>query len=158
MFNNVGILALSTLAKYPAVKRVAIVDIDVHSGNGAEKAFLGRSDILDISLHQDRCFPTWTGHASTRGEGEGFGYTLNVPLPPGSGNDAYAYAFDKVVEPALRRYKPDIILVASGADANVMDPLARQMVDVQGFRDVASRLKRMAEELCGGKIVFVQEG
>lgn len=145
------------LAKFSA-KRVAIVDIDVHSGNGAKKAFLQGSDILNISIHQGCCFPTSTGFAETRGEGEGLGYTLNIPLPPGSADDAYAYTLDTIVLPALRQYRPNIILVAWGADANIMDPIARQMVTAEGFTVIAGKLKSVAEEVCGGRIVFVQEG
>lgn len=121
-----------------------------------------RSSALSADLSarsKDRNYPPTACPASSRGDGEGFGYTLNVPLPPGSGNDAFAgYAFDEVVLPALHRYQPDIILVASGVDANLMDPLSRTAVTTTGFRMIAEKLKAAAEELCSGKIVFCQEG
>ncbi|KAI5478386.1 hypothetical protein MNV49_005135 [Pseudohyphozyma bogoriensis] len=139
-------------------KRVAIVDYDVHHGNGAEKGFYNRKDVLTISIHQDGNYPRYSGYAKDRGEGEGLGYNLNIPLHAGCGNPAYEYAFDTLICPALMQYKPDIILVASGADASAMDPLGRQMVTSKGFKSILTKLKTVADAVCGGKLVCLQEG
>ncbi|KAI5480279.1 hypothetical protein MNV49_001238 [Pseudohyphozyma bogoriensis] len=157
LINNVAITAEAAIAKF-GVKKVAIVDIDVHHGNGTEKGFYERNDVLTISIHQDRNYPNDTGSSSDTGAGAGKGYNFNIPHPIGVGNHAYEYTFDTLVVPALRQFKPDLILVASGVDASVMDIMARQMVSAKGFRMIARKLKEVAEEVCDGKLVFLQEG
>ncbi|GAA5917342.1 hypothetical protein JCM8208_000994 [Rhodotorula glutinis] len=157
MFNN-GAIAAEYARKKLGLKKVAIVDLDVHHGNGAEKIFWERNDVLTVSIHQDRCFPPDSGFASSRGAGKGYGYNLNIPLPPGSGTDAYLYALKTLVQPALRRYKPDIITVPSGLDANIMDPLARQSVTADGFALITREMMNVAHELTKGRLVYLQEG
>ncbi|GAA5852493.1 hypothetical protein JCM9279_003473 [Rhodotorula babjevae] len=157
MFNN-GAITAEYARKKLGLKKVAIVDLDVHHGNGAEKIFWERNDVLTISIHQDRCFPPDSGFASSRGAGRGFGYNFNIPLPPGSGTDAYLYAIKTLVQPALRRYKPDIIIVPSGLDANIMDPLARQSVTADGFALITREMMKVANELTKGRLVYLQEG
>jgi len=138
--------------------RVAVVDWDVHHGNGTEAIFLQRSDVLTISLHQERAYPADTGEAGMIGEGQGKGYNMNIPLDPGSGHDAYLYAFDKLVIPALHHYKPDVIIVACGFDASFVDPLARMLASAETYREMTNRIMRAADDLCDGRLVMAHEG
>lgn len=140
------------------VGRIAVVDWDVHHGNGTQSFFYGDPDVLTISLHQDNCFPPDSGALTERGDGAGFGYALNVPLPPGTGDGGYLYAMDQVVAPALQRFQPDLILVASGFDGSAMDPLARQLLTSEGYRTMTRRLMEVAGDLCGGRIAMSHEG
>lgn len=156
-FNN-GAVAAAYALEVLGLKRIAIVDWDVHHGNGAQDIFRESPDVLNISLHQDRCFPSDSGFREERGAGDGFGYTLNVPLPPGGGSGVYEYAFDTVVLPALRAYQPELIIVASGFDASIMDPLARMMMRSDGFRSLGRKMVDLASEVSEGRLVCLQEG
>ncbi|WP_141582926.1 class II histone deacetylase [Actinomadura sp. WMMA1423] len=140
------------------VGRIAVVDWDVHHGNGTQSFFYDDPDVLTISLHQDNCFPPESGAFTERGDGAGFGYALNVPLPPGTGDGGYLYAMDQVVAPALQRFRPDLILVASGFDGSAMDPLARQLLTSTGYRTMTRRLMEIADDLCAGRIAMSHEG
>jgi acetoin utilization deacetylase AcuC-like enzyme len=157
MFNNIGIAARHLQAQH-GVGRVAIVDWDVHHGNGTQAIFYDDPSVLTISLHQDNCFPPNSGLVEENGEGKGKGYALNVPLPPGSGNPAYEHAMVNVVVPAIRKFNPDIILVSSGFDASLMDPLARQMVTTSGYRRMTEILMELADEVCDGRLAMSHEG
>ena len=126
-FNNVAIAAKYALERH-GLQRVAIVDFDVHHGNGTQAVYYDRNDTLTISVHQDRCFPPGYSGAEDRGAGAGKGFNLNIPLPAGSGHDTYLHAFNQLVIPALESFKPDLIVVASGLDANGVDPLARMLL------------------------------
>jgi len=139
-------------------RRVAIIDIDVHHGNGTEEHFWASDKALFISLHQDRLYPVNTGQVDRVGAGAGHGYNLNVPLPPGCGWGAYEYAFNRVVLPALRAYRPDLVLVSCGFDASFLDPLGRMMLTSESFRRMTRSLREAAEELCHGRLVMVHEG
>lgn len=154
---NIPIALEAVRAKHGPL-RVAVVDWDVHHGNGTEAVYYDRDDTLTISLHQEACFPLDKGAAADRGAGKGLGYNLNIPLLPGGGHRAYMDAFDLMVAPALRAYKPDMIVVASGLDANGVDPLARMLAHAETFRAMATRIKALAEELCHGKLLCVHEG
>ncbi|MEM8751387.1 MAG: class II histone deacetylase [Pseudomonadota bacterium] len=140
------------------LKRVAVVDWDVHHGNGTEAAFYADPDVLTISLHQDRLYPETTGDLGDVGEGAGEGANMNVPLPAGSGEGAYLAAMERVVLPALRRHRPELILIASGFDASAMDPLGRMMLSSEAFRKMSEAVVGAAEELCGGRLVATHEG
>lgn len=157
MFNNAAV-AIGKARAEKGLGRVAYVDWDVHHGNGTQECFYGDPNTLTISLHQDGLFPWKSGSMEERGEGEGFGYAVNVPLPAGCGNGAYEEAFDKVVAPALRAFKPDVIWVASGFDASINDPLGRMIVTLTGYREMTRRLMALADALCGGRLVIVHEG
>lgn len=157
IFSNLAIAAKYAQQEL-GVKRIAIIDWDVHHGNGTQAAFYDDPSVLTISVHQDNVFPPDSGSLLENGEGAGVGYAINVPLPPGTGDGGYAYTFDQVVVPAIRNFKPDLILVASGFDASAMDPLARQMVTSEGFRSFASKIKSLAGEVCGGKFAVSHEG
>jgi acetoin utilization deacetylase AcuC-like enzyme len=140
------------------VERVAIVDWDVHHGNGTEDAFYADPSVLTISLHGEESFPSGRGLVEHRGEGRGEGYNINVPLPDGSGHDAYLLAMERVVVPALRRFHPDLILVACGFDASVVDPLGRQNLHSGSFRRMTELVLEVAGECCEGRVVCVHEG
>jgi acetoin utilization deacetylase AcuC-like enzyme len=113
---------------------------------------------LTISVHQDRLFPKDSGFVGETGEGPGKGSALNIPLPSGSGNGAYQAVFDDVVLPAIRAFKPDLIMVASGFDAAGFDPLGRMNVTAAGFRAMTAQLVAIADELCDGRLVMSHEG
>ena len=134
------------------------MDWDVHHGNGTQAAFYDEPRALTISIHQDRCFPSDSGFLEESGEGPGAGYNINVPLPPGCGVGAYEAVFERVVLPALEKYQPELIVVPSGFDAGAYDPLGRQMMTSEGYRDLTRRLMQFADECCGGRIVMCHEG
>lgn len=157
LFNNASVAAAYAKEKH-GLKRVAIVDWDVHHGNGTQDIWWDNPEVLTISLHQNKCYPPNSGFREENGSGPGEGAALNIPLPPGSGNAVYELAMTEVVVPALEAFRPELIIVASGFDPSVMDPLARQMVTQEGFKKMTEIVVSAAEEICGGKIVFVQEG
>ncbi|MSQ69951.1 MAG: class II histone deacetylase [Betaproteobacteria bacterium] len=157
VFGNVAIAGLHLL-EARGLERIAIVDWDAHHGNGTQEAFWRDPRALTISIHQAGCYPPDSGPAEETGEGPGRGYNLNIPLPPGSGNGAYRACFERVVIPALRAYRPQFILVASGLDAGAQDPLARMMVTASGYRWMARELLATARDLCGGKVAAIHEG
>jgi acetoin utilization deacetylase AcuC-like enzyme len=157
IFGNVAIAAQHLRVR--GLDRIAVVDWDVHHGNGTQEAFYGDPSILTISLHQANLqIGDTIGAVEERGEGEGEGYNLNVPLPPGSGRGAYMAAMERVVVPALRDFRPDFVLVASGLDANVFDPTARMMLFSDAYRDLTRALMDTAGELCQGRLVAAHEG
>eukprot|EP00386_Alphamonas_edax_P013934 GDKI01042871.1.p2 GENE.GDKI01042871.1~~GDKI01042871.1.p2 ORF type:complete len:415 (-),score=113.35 GDKI01042871.1:24-1268(-) len=161
VFNNVAIAANYALKdKHISqhVKRVAVVDFDVHHGNGTQDIFEDRSDVLFISLHQAGNYPKESGDVTDIGTGDGKYFTLNVPLPPGSGCGAYKSAFERVVIPALHAYKPDLILVSAGYDASYADPLGCQMLASEDFRHMTAEIMKAADTLCGGRVVMLHEG
>lgn len=159
VFNNVAIAAEHVLRSGAAgVQRVAVVDWDVHHGNGTESIFEDRADVLVVSIHQAQNYPLDTGYAKDMGRGDGLGSNVNVPLPPGCGSGAYEYTFEKVVAPAVRRHRPDLILVSCGFDASYADPLSAMMLSSEAFRAMARSVVGLAGELCGGRLVLVHEG
>jgi acetoin utilization deacetylase AcuC-like enzyme len=157
LFGNAALAILHAQAMHK-VGRVAIVDWDVHHGNGTQAAFYQRNDVLTISLHQDNLYPANSGGLNERGEGRGAGYNLNIPLPPGSGNGAYVAAFEQVVIPALTRFRPELIVVASGFDGSGVDPLGRMMITSDGYRAMTRMLMGAARDLCGNRLVMTHEG
>lgn len=157
LFANVPV-AIEALRAAGRLERVAIFDYDVHHGNGAQKIYWNDPNVLTISVHQDRLFPTDSGLASERGVGAALGTNINVPLPAGSGDGAYLSVVDAVAGPAIRAFKPDLIMVSSGFDPSAFDPLGRMSVTSGGFKGIAERLLGIAEEVCKGKIVFSHEG
>ncbi|WP_408898515.1 class II histone deacetylase [Nocardioides sp. R1-1] len=157
MFGNLAIAARAVRRTH-GVERIAVLDWDVHHGNGTQKAFYDDPDTLTISLHQDRVFPPDSGDVTERGTGAGHGYAVNVPLPPGTGAGGYLSAFDRVVTPAIDRFRPDLILVASGFDANAADPLARQALTSGTYRQMTERLLDLAARHCEGRLAMSHEG
>ncbi len=157
LFANVAVAVEAAIVKH-GLTRVAILDWDVHHGNGTEAIFLDRPDVLTISIHQENCFPVNSGAAGNRGEGRGDGYNFNVPLLPGGGDQAYRDAFELVVMPALRQYRPELIVVASGLDANCLDPLARMMLYSDSYRWMTEGVMEVANAFCNGRVAVVHEG
>jgi acetoin utilization deacetylase AcuC-like enzyme len=152
LFNN-NAIAARWAQRERGLERVAIVDWDVHHGNGTEEIFLDDPSVLTISLHQDGLYPAHSGKLETDGKAN-----FNVPLPAGTGNDGYAHAFDRVVEPVVRDFGPDLLLIGAGQDPSATDPLGRMSVTVPGFRALADRAVALAQELCGGRLVAALEG
>jgi acetoin utilization deacetylase AcuC-like enzyme len=157
MFGNIAVAAAHLRAAH-GVERIAVVDWDVHHGNGTQQAFYSDPSVLTISLHQDSYYPHESGGADERGDGAGLGYNLNIPLPPGTGVGGYTHAFDKVVLPALREFAPDFIFVASGFDSSALDPLGRQMLHSGGYRSLTRSMLDVAEEVANGRLLMVHEG
>lgn len=154
---NPSLAARHAMAVHGAA-RVAIVDIDVHHGNGTQSIFWRDPSVLAISLHQDNWFPPESGAVSERGEGEGFGSNINIPLPAGCGWGAYRLAFETVVLPALERFRPDFIIMPCGYDAGAQDPLGRMILHGGAFAAMTAMLMEAARKLCGGRLLLTHEG
>jgi len=157
IFGNTALAAMHA-RQARGLARVAIVDWDVHHGNGTEHAFYSDPTVLTISIHQDNNYPPGSGAITDVGEGAGRGYNINVPLPAGSGVGAYVATFEQVVVPALEAFRPELILVASGLDASAMDPLASMMMTSDGYRTLTKTVLSVAREVCGGRLVACHEG
>lgn len=157
LLSHPSLAARHALAEFD-ISRVAIVDIDVHHGNGAERAFWNDPSVLTISLHQDGNFPPDSGQIGKRGDGEGFGSNINVPLPAGCGWGAYEACFKTVVLPALRRFRPEFIIVPCGYDAGAQDPLGRMLLYGGAYAAMTTMLMEAAEETAQGRLLFTHEG
>ena len=157
IFGNI-VIAIEHAKATRGVERVAVVDWDVHHGNGTQTAFYQRNDVLTISIHQDRWYPRDSGAMEEHGERQGTGYNINIPLPPGSGHGAYLAAFERVVLPALHAYRPELIVVASGFDGSLYDPLGRMMLYSETYRAMTRMLMDAADAVCGGRLVLSHEG
>jgi len=138
--------------------RVAIIDWDVHHGNGTQSIYYDDPNTLTISLHQENCFPAGYAGGEEIGEGAGAGANMNIALLAGSGDQAYRYAFERIVNPAVQRFKPELIVVASGFDANALDPLGRMQAHSDTFRTMTGHVLGLAADLCGDRLVIVHEG
>jgi acetoin utilization deacetylase AcuC-like enzyme len=156
LFNNIAVAAEHALNAH-GLERVAIVDWDVHHGNGTQAAFWRRPDVLFISLHQYPFYPG-SGSVAERGAGPGEGYTINIPLPAGSDDAVYHAQMTEIVIPALQAFRPDLLLISAGFDAHTDDPLAMMRVTTDAFADWARLLKGAADDLCDGKLVLLLEG
>ena len=156
---NTALAIQAARRKRPGL-RVAVVDWDVHFANGTQGIFYEDGDVLTISLHQEGCrTPGQTGgEATERGYGAGLGANLNIPMPPGSGHAAYLYAFERLIVPALRAFKPDLIIVGSGLDANAVDPLSRMLLHSDSYRELTATMMAVAADLCSGRLVMIHEG
>ena len=156
LFNHVAIAAQYARAQHH-LDRVAIVDYDVHHGNGTQDAFYADPAVLYISTHEYPFYPG-TGRAEEAGAGDGRGANINIPLPHGCGDEQYVAVFEQIVLPALRRFRPQLILVSAGYDAHYADDLAGERVSVDGYGRLVSMLIDAAAQLCDGRIVFALEG
>ncbi|MBE7416929.1 MAG: class II histone deacetylase [Ideonella sp.] len=154
---NIAIAVEEAIARH-RLERVLVLDWDVHHGNGTQAIFYERPDVYTISIHQEHCFPPGYSGFDERGAGKGAGYNLNIPLQPGAGHDAYLYAFERIVRPQIERYRPQLIVVASGLDANAVDPLARLQATSETFRELTRGVMALADAYCGGRLVVVHEG
>jgi acetoin utilization deacetylase AcuC-like enzyme len=156
VFNNVAIAA-GALRKQAGVERIAIVDWDVHHGNGTQHLFEGERDVLFASLHQFPFYPG-TGALDEQGSDAGLGTTVNLPLMGGCGDAEYGEFFDELLVPMLHAWKPELILVSAGFDAHAADPLGGMEVSSAGFATFTQRLCAVADDVCGGRIVLALEG
>ncbi len=156
IFNNVAVAA-AYLVEKASVARVAVVDWDVHHGNGTESIFLEDDRVFYVSLHQYPHYPG-TGSADTVGSGRGAGYTLNLPMGAGAGDREYLLAFRDRVIPALDEFAPGFILVSAGFDGHAEDPLSGTLLTTPVFGRMTTLLRECAERHCGGKIVSMLEG
>ena len=156
LFNNVAVAAAYANHRC-GLERVAIVDFDVHHGNGTQDAFYGDPNVFYFSTHQYPFYPG-SGHYSENGEHEGVGRTVNVPLPAGIGSDQFIGIYRDICVPLIKRYRPQLILVSAGFDAHFDDPLAHLQVSSRGYYEVTSLLQELASELCEGRLLFALEG
>lgn len=158
LFNNVAVAA-QHLLDHHGLKRVAIIDFDVHHGNGTQDIFYDRSDVLFCSIHEHPTFLyPGTGFVHERGISDGEGYTLNIPMQPRSGDDDYRHAFVFNIMPALERFEPEFLLISAGFDATGQDPLAHMNVTPEGFGWITRHLLAEADRLCDGRVVSQLEG
>ena len=155
-FNNVAIAA-AWLLKHRGLRRIMIVDWDVHHGNGTQAMFYESPEVLYASTHQ---YPHYPGSGSLHeiGAGRGEGYTINAPMPADFGDDEYLRFFDDLILPIGRKFRPEFILVSAGFDCHWRDPLAQMRVTEEGFVGMARRVKKLAAECCQGKMVAALEG
>ena len=156
LFNNTALGAMYLKHRWDA-KRVMIVDIDAHHGNGAQTAFYDSSDVLYFSLHQFPCYPG-TGNLGEVGKGKGEGFTLNVPLAKGHGDRDFTRIIYFLLNPIAREYQPDTILVTCGFDLYQHDRLAGMHGTPTGYALITHLLIEIAESVCSGRIVFIMEG
>lgn len=156
LLNNVAIAARYAQRQY-RVERVAIVDVDVHHGNGVQEIFYADPSVLYVSTHQSPLYPG-TGAVFETGAGAGQGATVNVPLPPGVGDTGYRAALDRVIALALRRFAPEVLFVSMGFDAHWADPLAQMALSLTGYDALTRKLVELAAELCAGRLIVVLEG
>lgn len=156
LLNNVAIAAEYLLQKENA-QRLAIVDLDLHHGNGTQDVFWRRAEVLYISTHQSPLYPG-TGRLEDRGAGNGLGTTANIPLPPMSGDQAFVTAMEELIIPLIDRYQPQMILVSIGFDAHWRDPLGYLFLSAKTQGILISRLKEWAEQQCDGKLALFLEG
>jgi acetoin utilization deacetylase AcuC-like enzyme len=156
VFNNVAIGACYVQGRYK-LERIAVIDWDVHHGNGTQHRFYSDPTVLYISLHQYPHYPG-TGSSLEVGDGNGRGYTMNFPMRPGSGNLEYLLAFEHEIIPALQRFNPEFILISAGFDAHASDPLADIHLTEDAYTNMTRRLMSVADECCDGRIVSVLEG
>lgn len=151
-------IAIEHAKAIQGVGKVAVIDWDVHHGNGTQHIYYQRDDVLTISLHQDGCFPAGYGGEMDTGCGEGAGANINIPLMAGAGNEAWLYAMDRIVLPALALFQPDLIVVACGYDASAIDPLGRMLLHSESYRSMTRKVQQAARALCSGRLVMVHEG
>jgi acetoin utilization deacetylase AcuC-like enzyme len=156
LFNNIAIAAEYAIEKH-GLKRVLIVDWDLHHGNGTQKAFYDRPDVLFFSSHQYPHYPG-TGNFDEIGGGKGEGFTVNAPFPSGFGDTEYLAVYDRILKPIALEYKPELVLVSAGFDPYVKDPLGGMEVTGDGFGNLATIVREIADATCGGKVLITLEG
>jgi acetoin utilization deacetylase AcuC-like enzyme len=155
LYNSIAVGA--AYARSRGCARVAIVDYDVHHGNGTQWIFYEDPTVLFVSSHQYPFYPG-TGAASEKGRGAGLGFTLNIPLAAGAMDAEIEQKYSQQVMPALRQFKPDLLMISAGFDAHELDPLGQLRMTTEGFRRLTKTLLDAADELCDGRVVIVTEG
>jgi acetoin utilization deacetylase AcuC-like enzyme len=156
LFNNIALAARRVLS-FEGINRVAVVDWDLHHGNGTQNCFYEDPGVLFISTHQYPHYPG-TGSVMEVGSGPGEGYTINVPLPAGAGDADYIMVFHDLVLPVLESYKPDFILVSAGFDTHLNDPLGGMRVTESGYVAMIKMLMSAASKACSDKLALTLEG
>lgn len=157
IFANIAV-AIEKVRAERGLGRVAVVDWDVHHGNGTQSIYHDDPETLTISIHQNALYPDDSGTIDERGGPGAIGSCVNIPLPAGSGRGAYLHAWDEVVAPAVRSCHPDLLVIACGFDASGFDPNARMLLSANTFRELTRRAIDLAEETCEGRLVMAQEG
>lgn len=156
LFNNVAVAAAVARRDF-GLQRIAIVDWDVHHGNGTQHSFEDDPTVLFISIHQSPAYPG-SGNLGEVGLGDGEGYTVNIPLPAGCGDRDYALFYDQIIMPILDRYKPELIIVSAGQDAYLQDPLAGMALTHKGYFYMAEKLVEAADRWAEGRLLLCLEG
>ena len=156
LFNNVAIAARYALKRF-GLERIAIIDFDVHHGNGTQDTFYNDPKVLYISTHEFPLYPG-TGGLEETGTGDAKGTTVNIPLPAGSGDDEYLEVFNEIIVPITKRFSPKLILVSAGYDGHWSDRLAMMDLSITGYARMVGIIKGLASELCGGHLVLTLEG
>jgi acetoin utilization deacetylase AcuC-like enzyme len=155
LFNNIAVGAAH--ARSRGCARVAIVDYDVHHGNGTQWMFYADPTVLFVSSHQYPFYPG-TGAATETGSGAGAGFTLNIPLTIGMRDEDVERRYAAQVLPPLREFRPDLLMISAGFDAHELDPLGQLRMSTAGFARLTKALVDVADEVCGGRVVLVTEG
>jgi acetoin utilization deacetylase AcuC-like enzyme len=153
LFNNVAIAAQHARARW-GLTRVAVLDFDVHHGNGTQTMFGADANLFYASSHQSPCYPG-TGHVNERGVA---GNIVNAPLPPGADSAAFRAAWSRIILPALENFRPELVIVSAGFDAHRADPLAQLRVETPDYGWITRELLRIAETHAAGHLVSVLEG
>jgi acetoin utilization deacetylase AcuC-like enzyme len=156
LFNNAAIAARA-LQTQAQLGKILIIDWDVHHGNGTQHSFAEDPSILYVSTHQFPHYPG-TGSAGEAGSGRGLGATLNIPMPAGCGNTEYVGAFTRLLVPATREFRPELIVISCGFDAHADDPLASMQLDREGYLAMTRIVRALADEVCNGRVLVVLEG
>lgn len=156
LFNNIAITARYLQYEH-GVGKVAIIDWDVHHGNGTQDIFYEDESVFFFSIHQSPLYPG-TGSQYEKGSGKARGTTVNVPVPAGSGDDEYIYVFEDILIPALQRFSPEFILISAGFDAHYLDPLSQVNITAEGFATLTDLVLETADDIASGNVVSALEG
>jgi len=156
IFNHVAAGVAHAFEKY-GIKRAAIIDFDVHHGNGTEEAFENDPRVLYISMHQYPLFPG-TGRINDKDNITHGGAAIDIPLPAGCGDNEYKQVFDEIVVPAAQKFKPELVLVSAGYDGHWADDISNIRMTLDGYYNITRIIQQLSDELCGGRSVFCLEG
>ena len=156
LFNNAAVAAKYALGNYD-IKRVLIIDFDVHHGNGTQDAFYTDPQVMYFSTHQYPWYP-FTGAAEETGRGAGEGYNVNVPLEAELGDKEYLHVFNEILVPVARRFEPELMLVSAGYDSHWQDSISQMNVTTPGYARMARTIKSISDEFCPNRLAFTLEG
>ncbi len=157
MFNNVAVAARYAQEKYEEIERVAIVDWDVHHGNGTQDIFYEDSSVFFFSMHQYPWYPG-TGSSGETGNERGRGFTKNLPVRASTKASEQRSMFDAALEDMNKNFRPDLIIISAGFDAHLTDPLGQLLLEDTDYIEMTKAVKQWADEVCGGRIISCMEG